>query len=80
MDFLLAALSPAFSKILEVSFLTGYATAYRLENAKTAKGGIPRLPTRSKQYLRSVSSASTAALHRVSPLLAGTASSLARIC
>ena len=44
MDFLMAMLSPTLSKVLEVCFLTGYVTAYRLEAARKLRGGVPHLP------------------------------------
>lgn len=60
MDFLLALVASPLSKALEISFLTGFITAYRLEASKHLRGGVLTLPgwqkKKAQQALRRKSS------------------------
>ena len=64
MDFLLTLVANPLSKALEICFVTGFITAYRLESSKRLKGGVLTLPgwhkKRAQRELRSNSSATLA--------------------
>lgn len=51
MEVLLSLFAPSLNKTLEICFLTGFATAYKLESARTLRGGVLHLP-RQKQARR----------------------------
>lgn len=44
MDFLVSLVYSPLSKALEVCFVTGFITAYRLESSKHLRGGVLALP------------------------------------
>ena len=44
MEFLVTLVAAPLNKALEVCFLTGFVTAYKLETSKYLKGGVLTLP------------------------------------
>ncbi len=52
MEVLLSLVAPSLSKALEVCFLTGFATAYKLQISKGLLGGVGRLPKQKRRRQR----------------------------
>ena len=70
MDFLLALVASPLTKALEVSFLTGFITAYRLESSKRLRGGVLALPGwQKKKAQQTLKRRSSQVLMRVSQVL-----------
>ena len=70
MDFLLALVASPLSKALEISFLTGFITAYRLESSKRLRGGVLTLPGwQKKKTQQALKRRSSQTLMRVNHIL-----------
>jgi len=49
MEVLLSLVAPSLNKTLEICFLTGFATAYKLRSVGTLEGGVGHLPKQKRR-------------------------------
>jgi hypothetical protein len=65
MEVLLSLVAPSLNKSLEICFLTGFATAYKLQAVRTLKGGVLYLPKKKQARRQSPMQPNASSLSKV---------------